>query len=428
MQRISSWGRLTAEPHEVCTLLDAQHVHTQIKPGGIALGLGRSYGDACLNPQSILWDTKKLDRFIAFDRTTGRMKCEAGVSLKAIQQLTIPFGWALPVSPGTQWVTIGGAIANDIHGKNHHRTGAFGACVKFLRLVRSNGEIIECTPDVNAPWFAATVGGVGLTGIITEVELQLRPIQSTFLETETHVFSTLDEFFELAETSVLSWEYTVAWIDCTKKDRGLFMRANWSRQAHLSQSGHERQWAFPVMPPVSLMNRYSLKLFNQLYFYSKKRHIQRTMHHASFLYPLDKIKDWNRAYGPKGFFQYQCVLPQEYGKAALAEILHQIHLAKTGSSLVVLKTFGAHQSMGMMSFALPGVTFALDFPNEGKRTLMLLERLDEIVRAAKGRIYLAKDACQSQAMFVAGYPRLNEFLKYRDVGMSSGLSKRLIGS
>src|SRR5215813_5181385 len=229
MRRVSSWGRLSALPHDVIELGDRGRVAEALAVGrrGIAYGLGRSYGDVCLNPDGVLWRTAGLDRFVAFDEASGRLVCEAGVALRDIQRLAIPRGWGLPVLPGTQFVTVGGAIANDVHGKNHHETGTFGDHVTSLRLLRTDGQEIVCGPNLRPDWFAATVGGLGLTGLVVEAELQLRRLPGPWLDTETIAYSGLDEFFRLSQESHPVWEHAVSWIDCTSGAavRGLFLRA-----------------------------------------------------------------------------------------------------------------------------------------------------------------------------------------------------------
>lgn len=432
MRKVSSWGRLSAHPHDMVGLTDRGRIPGVLakhRPG-IAHGMGRSYGDVCLNPGGILWNTTGLDRFIHFDESTGRLVCEAGVLLRDIQRLVIPRGWILPVTPGTQLVTVGGAIANDVHGKNHHVLGSFGDHVQWLRLVRTNGEIIECGPSLRPDWFAATVGGLGLTGIIVEVEIQLRRVAGPWLDIETVSYANLDEFFRLADDSEAEWEHTVSWVDCIcgGGGRGLFMRGNPTDAGDRPQP-KGRKLTMPLVPPVSLVNRLSLRPFNMTYFHLKKWRAGRAIaHYEPFFYPLDNLQEWNRMYGPRGFFQYQSVVPRDAGQDAVQAMLGEIAHSGDGSFLTVLKTFGNSQPVGMMSFPRPGVTLALDFPNKGARTIKLFERLDAIVREAGGRIYLAKDARMPRDLFEAGYPRLHEFLKYRDPGISSGLSRRLMGN
>jgi FAD/FMN-containing dehydrogenase len=430
MVAVSSWGKLGSWEHEVMALSDRHQVANQLKSSrsGIAYGMGRSYGDVCLNPDGVLWNTAGLDRFISLDDNTGRLVCEAGVLLRDIQRLTIPRGWILPVTPGTQLVTVGGAIANDVHGKNHHVLGSFGDHVQRIRLTRTDGTAIECGPDLLPEWFSATVGGLGLTGVITEAEIQLRRVAGPWLDTETVPYANLDEFFRLADDSEANWEHTVSWIDCISGGRGLFMRGN---PTDVSQRPEpkSRKLTMPFVPPISLVNRLSLRPFNMAYFNLKKWQAGRgIVHYEPFFYPLDNLLEWNRMYGPRGFFQYQSVVPREIGRDAVQAMLGEIARSGDGSFLAVLKTFGNRQPVGMMSFPQPGVTLALDFPNKGDRTLKLFERLDGIVREAGGRIYPAKDARMPRDLFEAGYPRLAEFLQYRDPGISSALSRRLIGT
>lgn len=287
MVAVSSWGRLGLWEHEVVALADRAQVKEQIRGSrpSIAFGMGRSYGDVCLNPDGLLWNTSGLNRFIRFDQTTGRLHCEAGVLLRDIQRMMIPRGWRLPVTPGTQIVTVGGAIANDVHGKNHHVAGSFGDHLRWIKLVRTDGSIIECGPHLLSAWFAATVGGLGLTGVIVEVELQLAPSLGPWLETETIAYNDLTQFFQLSDDSDARWEHTVSWIDCLAGSggRGLFMRAN-SVDAAQRPLPSDRQQTMPFVPPVSLVNRLTLRPFNNAYYYLKKAQAGNSiMHYESFL-------------------------------------------------------------------------------------------------------------------------------------------------
>lgn len=433
MRPIASWGRLSSDLHYVSHLSNPTKSRLLIchdPHPGLAYGMGRSYGDVCLNPEGTLWITTGLDHFIAFDDCTGRLVCEAGVLLRDIQRLIIPRGWILPVTPGTQLVTVGGAIANDVHGKNHHVLGSFGDHVQSLTLIRTNGEVIQCAPNARTEWFSATVGGLGLTGVITQAEIQLRRVVGPWLETETAPYANLEEFLQLADDSEAKWEHTVSWIDCISGSggRGLFMRGNpTDAERHLTPK--ECKLTMPMVPPISLVNRLSLRPFNMAYYYLKKWQAGKSiMHYEPFFYPLDNLLEWNKIYGPKGFFQYQCVVPRNVWEDAIHAILKEITRSGDGSFLAVLKTFGSRKSVGMLSFPQPGVTLALDFPNHGNRTHKLFERLDAIVREASGRLYPAKDARMPKELFEAGYPRLAEFMKYRDPGISSSLSRRLMGN
>ena len=426
---VSSWGRLSHDEHEVRALGRGNVGGLDVEKGRqvLAYGMGRSYGDVCLNPQGVLWSTTGLDRFIAFNDVTGRLVCEPGVLLRDVQRTFAPRGWMLAVTPGTQLATVGGAIANDVHGKNHHRCGTFGEHVHRLRLARTDGSTIECSPTERADWFAATVGGLGLTGVIVEAELQLRRSAGPWLDAETTAFSDLDEFFDLADGAEAEWEYTVSWIDClAERGRGIFMRANPSSRRDEAPVPGAR--TVPFTPPVSLVNGWSLRSFNALYYARHAKAARSAVSYESFFYPLDNLHEWNRIYGPRGFYQYQSVVPRDGGLAATQAMLRAIAESGEGSFLAVLKTFGAREPVGMLSFPRPGVTLALDFPNRGPSTLRLFERIDAIVRDVGGRIYPAKDARMPRDLFESGYPRLPAFLPYRDPGISSAMSRRLIGS
>lgn len=433
MTLLSSWGRLGAHMHRIVGLTDPARVAPLIGAGqgpGLARGMGRSYGDACLNPEGTLWLTEGLDRFVSFDEQSGRLVCNAGVLLRDIQQLSVPRGWILPVTPGTQMVTVGGAIANDVHGKNHHLLGTFGDHVLRLKLIRTDGEVIECSPTQRPDWFAATVGGLGLTGVIVEAEIQLRRVAGPWLDTEIVPYANLDEFFHLADATEADWEHSVSWVDCITGDggRGLFMRAN-PAPAQTCPEPRRRQLTVPVVPPFSLVNKLSVLPFNTAYYRLKKWKAGCSLaHYEPFLYPLDNLHEWNRLYGPKGFFQYQSVVPREVGREAVQSMLREVARHGEGSFLAVLKTFSERPAVGMLSFPRAGVTLTLDLPNKGERTSALLGRLDALVQEAGGRLYPAKDARMPRTLFESGYPRLNEFLKYRDPNISSGLSRRLMGS
>lgn len=430
MRAVASWGRLSAPPHDCIALHERERLieHITRHTPGLAFGMGRSYGDVCLNSNATLWMTRALDRFLAFDEQKGVLVCEAGCLLRDIQRLSIPRGWMLPVTPGTQWVTVGGAIANDVHGKNHHRQGSFGDHVKRLRLVRTDGELIECGPDQRPDWYAATVGGLGLTGVIVQAEIQLCRVQGPWLDTETLAYTSLEEFFDLSDASEKDWEHTVAWIDCLDRrgHRGLFMRASPADTQEPSPAPRQ-PLSMPFTPPVSLVNRLSLRPFNMAYYALKKHRAGRAQaHYEPFLYPLDNLAHWNRMYGPQGFYQYQCVIPMVDAREATRRLLEEIARSGEGSFLAVLKTFGDRRSPGMLSFPRHGATLALDFPARGGRPPRLFERLDAIVRETGGRLYPAKDARMPRELFRAGYPHLDEFLTYRDPGIQSDMSRRLL--
>jgi len=427
-----SWGRYPQVEQRILPLHDRRARLPEFDGLALPHGNGRSYGDSCLLPGGTLLHSRGLDRFISFDPANGVLRCESGVTLDQIIELVLPQGWFLPVTPGTRYVTVGGAIANDVHGKNHHRTGTFGHHVRSFNLLRSDGSQRLCTPAADEEgWFSATVGGLGLTGVVTEVELQLRRVPGPWLESENIRFGSLGEFFALSRESAATHEYSVAWIDClaTGKNRG---RGHFTRADHAPLQGSTRPGApgrglaMPFTPPLSLVNRFTLRPFNSLYYWRQPARSKRSASHLlPFFYPLDGIREWNRMYGPRGFLQYQCVVPPAHAEAGIAALLSEISASGSGSFLAVLKEFGDVASDGMLSFARPGTTLALDFPNDGKPVLKLLERLDRIVDGAGGAVYPAKDARMSATSFQRAYPRWEEFTTFIDPRFSSGFWRRV---
>jgi FAD/FMN-containing dehydrogenase len=406
------------------------------RPTLLPYGNGRSYGDSNLNPGGIVLEMRALNRILEFDAQTGVLRCEAGVLLSEILAHCVPQGWFPMVTPGTQFVTVGGAIANDVHGKNHHRAGSFGNHLLAFELVRSDGARMVCTPTQNANWFTATIGGLGLTGVITWASIQLRRIASPFVKSETIRFHSLEEFFELSAASESDYEYNVSWIDCAfagrRLGRGLFNRGNHAEADPARTSGRARELdaprtlRVPFAPPFSLINAFTLKTFNTAYFHRQRaNHVQLVQHYRPFFYPLDAILDWNRIYGPRGFYQYQCVVPNGTALTSVRQLLETIAGSGMGSFLAVLKQFGLPPSSGLLSFPQPGTTLALDFPNRGTRLHQLFDALDRIVIEAGGRLYPAKDGRMGSAIFKAGYPRWREFADYVDPRFSSGFWRRV---
>ncbi|MGL4976165.1 MAG: FAD-binding protein, partial [Bosea sp. (in: a-proteobacteria)] len=395
----------------------------------------RSYGDSCLNDGGGLIETKAFAAIRSFDPVTGLLVAEPGLLLGDILAMCVPQGWFLPVTLGTRFVTLGGAVANDVHGKNHHRAGTFGCHVGHLVLARSDGTMLTCSSTQNAEMFAATIGGMGLTGLITEIGVQLMPITSPLMAQETRQFGSLAEFFQLARASDLSHDYTVAWIDALASGldlgRGVFFRANHATGEpkpagqEASASG-QRQLPFPLTPPIPLINRLTLKAFNTLYRAANKTtDTVRNVPYGPFFYPLDRIANWNRAYGPRGLRQFQCVLPIGDAPAAITEMLRLTQSAGEASFLTVLKLFGDKPSPGMMSFPMPGATLTLDFPNRGARTEKLLAQLDAITIQANGRVNPYKDARMSAATFEASFPHWRDFARHIDSGFSSSFWRRV---
>jgi len=431
----TSWGRFPQVNQQGLPLAwrsDELPVAPEEGASVLPYGNGRSYGDVCLNRGGLVFDTRALDRFIRFDTETGLLRCEAGVLLADILRLVVPQGWFLPVSPGTRYVTVGGALANDVHGKNHHQAGTFGCHVIALELLRTDGSRQVCTSNENSDLFSATIGGLGLTGLVTWVELQLRPIDGPLIREESLKFSNLDEFFRLSELSDGNFEYTVAWVDCVSRGnslgRGLFARGNHDAGPYTGRKrGEKPRISIPFDAPFSLVNQWSLKTFNSIYYArQRERKKVRTIHYQSYFYPLDAIGSWNRIYGPKGMLQYQCVLPGEDGRDALANMLQAIAKSGNGSFLAVLKVFGDKPSPGLMSFPRPGVTLALDFPNKPD-VFRLLDRLDDMTREVGGAVYPAKDARMSAESFHRYFPAWEKFSAFVDPGFSSSFWRRVGG-
>lgn len=428
----ASWGRYPSARAASVLRLDNRNAELPATRTPMLIhGNGRSYGDVCLNDGGSVLLGRGLDRFIDFDGENGVLRAEAGVLLAEILDLVVPLGWFLPVTPGTRLVTLGGAIANDVHGKNHHRAGTFGHHLRAFELLRSDGSRRRCTPTENADWFAATVGGLGLTGLITWVEIQLQRIPSAMLDVSRRRFTRLEEFFALADAAEAREEFTVAWVDCAARGaalgRGILAAASFASgsAARSAVPRARRALRVPWTPPIALINPLSLQLFNAAYYRQPVGDTRE--HYLPFFYPLDAIGEWNRIYGPRGFVQYQCVVPPAHALAATRELLERIAASGQGSFLAVLKRFGDRPSLGMLSFARPGTTIALDFPMLGARTLQLLDTLDAVVAEAGGAIYPAKDARMSAALFRRGYPGLQGFLPYRDPAFSSGFWTRLFG-
>lgn len=428
----ASWGGLPKASHALLPLHDRERLPVRPASSLLAYGNGRSYGDSCLNDGGTLLLTRGLDRFIAFDAETGILECETGVLLAEIIALALPKGWFLPVTPGTRFVTVGGAIANDVHGKNHHRLGSFGRHVLSLYLWRSDSGPQHCSATENAELFAASIGGLGLTGLILTARLQLRRVPGPMIEGESIKFGSLKEFFSLSAESDASAEYSVAWVDClaggAARGRGLFMRGNHSlAQGPLSAKG--LPLAMPFQPPFSLVNKLSLHAFNALYYRKQTLRQKRcTWHYQPFFYPLDGIAHWNRMYGPKGFYQYQCVVPMAVAEDALDGMLKRIAESGQGSFLAVLKVFGRLPSPGLMSFSRPGATLALDFPNRGSATTRLLDELDRITMAADGAVYPAKDARMNRETFARSFGQLARFERSLDPAFSSSFWRRVRGT
>ncbi|MGZ6123573.1 MAG: FAD-binding oxidoreductase [Myxococcales bacterium] len=409
-----SWGRYPQATHAAeVRLAWRSGLALPVLGPLLAYGQGRSYGDSCLNDGGKLLRTAGLDRFISLDPGSGLLRCEAGVTLGEILRLAVPRGLFLPVVPGTKHVSVGGAIANDIHGKNHHGAGTFGRHVLGMELLRSDEGRVEVGPEDDL--FGATVGGLGLTGLITWAEIALRRIPVAAVRTEAIPFQGLDRFIALSDESYARFEYTVAWLDTlSRSQRGIFFRGEHAEGAVRAPRG---RGAVPVDLP--LVNALTVRAFNAAYYAAQKLAGQsRLQHWDSFFFPLDALGRWNRLYGRRGLLQFQCVVPTA---EALVELLRDA----PASPLTVLKRFGALPSPGMLSFPRPGFTLALDLPNRGEETFAQFARLEAIAMEAGGALYPAKDARMSSETFARSYPRRAEFARHIDPAFSSSFWRRV---
>jgi FAD/FMN-containing dehydrogenase len=409
-----------------------EHLNRVIEDHSSSLpyGNGRSYGDSCLAASDQVLHMRSLDRLIDADWNHGVVTVEAGITLAEVLAVAIPRGWFLPVTPGTQFATVGGAIANDVHGKNHHVRGTFGRHVRSFGLLRHGQPQITCSPGANSSLYSASIGGLGLTGIIHWAQLQLMPIRASQIDTNTVRFANLAEFFSLADELDDKHEYSVAWVDCLAKGadtgRGVFIVGDHAQYGSL-EVGKRARLSMPLTPPVSLINKLSLGAFNNLYW--RVHPSQRTQGRSAyepFFYPLDRILHWNRIYGRQGFQQYQCVIPSANAEAAMGELLRAIAESGQGSFLAVLKRCGDVRSPGLLSFPMPGTSLALDFPQSEHLENVVFPRLDDIVRAAGGRLYPAKDAHMSGADFRQAYPAWERLEALRDPSLMSRFWSRVI--
>jgi decaprenylphospho-beta-D-ribofuranose 2-oxidase len=427
---ISGWGGYPIQQARV--LMPSSHssykAYLQQYSCVIARGMGRSYGDSA-NASTVL-QTAYNDHFVAFDAATGLLTVEAGVMLREILKITVKHGWFLPVTPGTSFVTLGGAIASDVHGKNHHAYGTFGQHVVSMTLLLGSGEVVSTSPTQLPDLFYATCGGMGLTGVILQATIQLIPIQSAFIHQKTFKADSLEEAcaaFEVHSSSA----YSVAWIDCLTTGKHLG-RSVLMLGEHRESGGLDLTIkdpiSVPTYTPASLLNSVTMKGFNAAYWTKASHNKTQTIPMLPYFYPLDAIGGWNKLYGKAGFVQYQFVLPKTGGVANMRLILTQIAQSGQGSFLAVLKQFGP-ANKNLLSFPIEGYTLALDF-KFSQSTIALLHRLDDMVAGMGGRVYLTKDAVMRELSFKTTYPRWQEFesvrQKYWAIGkFASTQSKRL---
>lgn len=395
----------------------------------LAFGNGCSYGDSCHNDAGLLVPMRSVAAIESFDPATGILQAQAGVLLSEIIGFVAPHGYFLPVTPGTRFVTLGGAIANDVHGKNHHLRGTFGCHVESLELLRSDGVQYHCSLHENEGLFAATIGGMGLTGVIVSARLRLMPVGSLDVEERIVPFDNLDAYFDMAEAADRQNEYAVAWVDQLSRGktagRGVLITGNHAGNGNRSVEDERVPLGVPFDLPFSVLNRVSLRLFNMAYFNAKRR--KQKPHLASFgsfFYPLDGVGQWNRLYGPAGLYQHQSVIPFDAARHIIPAMLAASREAGQASFLTVLKRFGDTASPGLLSFPKPGYTLTMDFPNRGGKTRALLQTLDNMTIGAGGRVNPYKDQRMGAATFKAGFPQWPELEQWRDKRFCSDFWRR----
>lgn len=439
-QPLSGWGRYPVS--HACVIRPERCRDLALgSASALARGLGRSYGDASLNADGTVILMERLNRFLSFDDKTGLLHAEAGVSLKEILDVFVPRGWFLPVTPGTKFATIGGCIASDVHGKNHHRDGTFGSHITSLELMLADGSKKVCSPQQHPDLFWATVGGMGLTGVITEATLKLIPIETAYMKVRHHVAKNLGEIISFLNDKSKDDKYSVAWIDClstgTDFGRSILMSGHHATRQELPAkiknplvipSSSKRSIPFDM--PSWLLNPWTVKAFNAIFYAYNKSKIQPFItDYNSYFYPLDGVDNWNRLYGKNGFVQYQFVVPSHGADTSLRRLLEELTQSRRASFLAVIKKFG-NEGQGILSFPHEGYTLALDIPMSDPGLLDFLDHLDKLVLKYEGRLYLAKDSRLKPETFRAMYPRYAKWLQVKALcdpawKFTSDLSRRL---
>ena len=412
--KLSGWGRYPIIESDSLPFSNTEKLKSIVKneSAAIAYGNGRSYGDSALAKKHI--PMQQLNRMISFNASTGLLTCEAGVLLSDIIKTFLPRGWFLKVTPGTKLITVGGAVASDVHGKNHHIEGCFSQCIKELDLLLPDGSSITCSAKKNAEWFHATCGGMGLTGVVLSVSFYLKAVKSQWINQTTIKTNNLEDTFEAFETHTNN-PYSVAWIDCLAKGqtlgRSLLMLGDFTNDGDLNYQP-KKKINLPFTFPNWALNQFSVKLFNYFYYGRVKTPVsQQKVSIDTFFYPLDAIENWNKIYGANGFTQFQFILPKEHSLQGLKEILEKISNAGLGSFLAVLKLYGP-ANKNWLSFPMEGYSLALDFKMQPK-LLPFIDALCLIVASYNGRVYLAKDALIKKEVFEQGYPKIKQFRQFR---------------
>lgn len=420
--KLSGWGRYPEIEAKVAEPRNTDELLALVQKGNaIARGNGRAYGDSAISIENTI-EMKHFNRILAFDAFNGQLVAEAGVLLADVIKVFLPRGWFPSVTPGTKFVTLGGMIAADIHGKNHHKDGSFGNYVEWIEVITTNGKLQRCSKIENKELFEWTIGGMGLTGIILRCAIRLRPVSSAWIKQSTLVADNINHTIDLFEQSQNA-TYSVAWIDCLQKGnklgRSLVMLGEHAEADLIPIKFRKqpliapikRKLRIPLEFPSWFLNRLNVRVFNTLYYWNGKRKSQRQLiDWDSYFYPLDGILGWNKIYGKQGLAQYQCVIPLLHAEQGLSELLQAISSAGASSFLGVLKRFGFQESR--FSFPMEGYTLALDFPIN-KKTLRLMSELDRITLKYNGRFYLAKDSRVSRDVFLQAENRADSFIKYR---------------
>ncbi len=428
MKKILSWGNLPFNK-DIEILEYDENFFSSNEKNILTYGNGKSYGDVCLN--TTLLSLEKQNKLIEIDEVNNLLTCSSNLTVKEVLNEIVPRGYFLPVVAGTQNITIGGAIANDIHGKNHHISGSIGNFIRSIKLHRSDKGIIFCDVNNYQSLFESTIGGLGLTGTIISATIELKKIDSIFIDTVSKKFNTFGEFLELNNNFEKKYEYCVGWVDLVnlRQDsfRGVMLAGNHSE-------GNNEKFTIPLKnsavslfftPPFSLVNKFTIKILNQLYFLINKKDKSTKKKYTSFFFPLDVIRDWNIAYGKNGFYQYQFVIPNRNAESFFSQFLKILNNSKELPTLTVLKNFGASKPIGKLSFPREGVTLAIDFPNKGQTTLDFMEILDELVMSNDGALYPAKDARMSKTVFEKSFPNKVNFEKDIDPKFSSFFWERV---
>ena len=432
--RLSGWGRLSVPGEEI----RSEDLEELTKGAVLTRGLGRSYGDSSLPPPSVttIPASPLANRVLSFDETTGVMRAEAGLSLGEIGRVYRPRRWSSPVLPGTQFVTLGGMVAADVHGKEHHDTGCFGEHVRRLRMRLADDRIVECSREEHPDLFAATLGGMGLTGHILEVEFAMQRIETGWIWQRAQRIGGIEEYLSTLSEASDAWPYIVGWIDCLETGRGMgrgiLYCGRWARrdEAPAEPPPERRKWRVPIEFPQFVLNRTFVKIFNSVIYRKQRALTEGIVHPDSFFHPLDAIREWNKIYGHGGFTQYQCVLPASAGPDAPRRFLELLTRLGGSSFLCVIKNCGP-QGHGMLSFPMEGTTLALDIPVRAG-TQRIVDALNEHLIDVGGRVYLAKDAFTRAEHFRAMEPRLDAFLEVRSCWdperrLRSAQSVRLMG-